>query len=398
MTTSAASNPLAPTTQAAARRGFPLFAAGGLGLLGSELLIFAGTIWDIQWHQDVGPDTFFTVPHLLIYSGATFAGLSCLAVVLACTRRARQPDASNDPAVIPILRRTFWAPPGFILAGLGASLWLVFGLYDQWWHRVYGFDVTLTSPPHTGLSLADITTLVGCISVFTLLVARSTAPSARPTWPAICLATATSILLTYSFSFYVYTYDYPWIPTTIAGVLDGPLTLTAAFYAFGLLLVVSVVRRPSTATLTALVFTVLCIGTGVFSAWATPAYATASGLFLRDDAVGFPTILVVLPKFVLPAGVLIDLVLAVGRRRGWPIHRGVLVAAGAGTLALVGLEALLLTGVDLGFRVASPLATTVASGAVGAAAGWGGWKTGVVLRQLATSPSSPTRTQEEGGL
>jgi hypothetical protein len=100
---------------------FPLFAAGGLGLLGSELLIFVGAIWDIQWHQDVGPDTFFTAPHLLIYSGALFAGLSCLAVVLACTWRTRQPDASNDPAIIPILRRTFWAPPGLILAGLGAS-------------------------------------------------------------------------------------------------------------------------------------------------------------------------------------------------------------------------------------------------------------------------------------
>jgi hypothetical protein len=168
-----------PAAQAAVRRELPLFAAGGLGLLASELLIFAGTIWDIQWHQDVGPDTFFTAPHLLVYSGAMFAGLSCLAVVLACTWRARQPGAPSDPAVVPILRRTFWAPPGFILGGIGASLWLVFGLYDQWWHRIYGFDVTLESAPHTGLSLADMTTLVGCISVFTLLVVRSTAHSAR---------------------------------------------------------------------------------------------------------------------------------------------------------------------------------------------------------------------------
>lgn len=391
MTTSSASTGPLPTIQATAWGAFSLFAAGGLGLLGGELLIFAGTIWDIQWHQDVGPDTVFTAPHLLIYSGALFAGLSCLAVVLACTRRARQPDASSDPAVIPILRRTFWAPPGFVLGGLGASLWLVFGLYDQWWHRVYGFDVTLTSAPHTGLSLADVTTLLGCISVFTLLVARSRTPSGRPGWPTIGLATATSILLTYSFSFYAYT----WMPRMIAGVFDGPLALTAAFYAFGLLLVVSVVRRPSTATLTALVFTLLCVGAGVFSAWATPAYADAKGLFLRDDAVGFPTILVVLPKFVLPAGVLIDLVLAVGRHRGWPVRRGVLVAAGLGTLAMTGLEALLLTGVDLGFPVTSPLATTVASLGVGAAAGWAGWKAGVVLRRIAASPTQPTGTQEE---
>jgi hypothetical protein len=393
----APSSALAPSpTTAAARRGFPLFAVGGLGLLGSELLVFLGTIWDTQWHQDVGPDTFFTAPHLFIYSGATFAGLSCLAVVLACTWRTRQPGATKDPAVIPILRRTFWAPPGFILGGLGATLWLVFGLFDQWWHRIYGFDVTLTSPPHTGLSLADITTVLGCISVFALLVTRSTAVSARSAWPRVGLATATSILLTNSFSFYAYAYDYPWMPTTIAGVLDGPLTLIGAFYALGLLLVVSVVRRPGAATLTALVFTVLCVGTGILSAWATPAYADAVGLFPRDNAVGFPTILAVLPKFVLPAGVLIDLFLAAGRRRAWGVRRSVLVAAGVGTLALVGLETLLLTGTDvLPFPVASPLATTIASAGVGAVSGWLGWKAGVVLRRIATSPTHPGSTKED---
>lgn len=392
MTTSSASTRPSPAAQAAVRRELPLFAAGGLGLLASELLIFAGTIWDIQWHQDVGPDTFFTAPHLLVYSGAVFAGLSCLAVVLACTWRARQPGAPSDPAVVPILRRTFWAPPGFILGGIGASLWLVFGLYDQWWHRIYGFDVTLESAPHTGLSLADMTTLVGCISVFTLLVVRSTAHSARPAWPRIGLATTTAILLTYSFFFYAYA----WMPRTIAGVVDGPLTLTAALYAFGLLLVVSVVRRPGTATLTGLVFTLLCAGAGIFSAWATPAYADAVGLFPRDNAVGFPTILVLLPKFVLPAGVLVDLVLAVGRRRAWPVRRSVPAAAGVGAVALVGLEALLLTGIDgLPFPVTSPLGTTVAGVGVGAVSGWAGWKAGVVLRRIATSPTHATSTKEE---
>jgi hypothetical protein len=45
MTTSSASTRPAPAAQAAARRELPLFAAGGLGLLAGELLIFAGTIW-----------------------------------------------------------------------------------------------------------------------------------------------------------------------------------------------------------------------------------------------------------------------------------------------------------------------------------------------------------------
>jgi hypothetical protein len=111
--------------------------------------------------------------------------------------------------------------------------------------------------------------------------------------------------------------------------------------------------------------------------------------------VGFPTILVVLPKFVLPAGVLMDLALAIGRRLAWPVRRSVLVAAGLSTLAMTALEALLLTGVDLSFPVTSPLATTIAGGAVGAAAGWAGWKAGMVLRRVATSLTNPTRTQED---
>ena len=29
-------------------------------LMGATLLSLVGSTWDIQWHADVGPDTFFT--------------------------------------------------------------------------------------------------------------------------------------------------------------------------------------------------------------------------------------------------------------------------------------------------------------------------------------------------
>jgi hypothetical protein len=377
--------PVAPAraVPVTARRAFPLFAAGALGLLCGELLIFFGTAWDIQWHVDVGPDTFFTAPHLLIYSGVVLDGITCLAVVLASTYRARQPDIPSDPAALPILRRTFWAPVGFVLGGTGAALWLVFGSFDQWWHRVYGFDVGLDSPPHVGLSLADITAVLGCVTVFALLVTRSRQASVWRTWPAIGLATAGVILLSNSIAFETFS----WMPSTIMGVLDGPLTLTAAFYGLVMMMVVSIVRRPGTAALTGLVFTLLSAASWVVSVGATRAYAVSIGLALRDDAVGFPILTLVLPKFLLVAGVLIDLVLGLARRRNLGVRTGVALAAGAGMLALVGLEAPVLAGAGIA-RVTAPVATTIAAAAVGAVAGWAGWKFGVVIRRVATGPAA----------
>jgi len=382
--------PLAPARAmpVAARRAFPLFAAGSLGLLCGELLIFFGSAWDIQWHVDVGPDTFLTAPHLLIYSGAVLDGITCLAVVLASTFRTRQPDIPTDPAVVPILWRTFWAPVGFVLGGTGAALWLVFGSFDQWWHRVYGFDVALDSPPHVGLSLADITAVLGCVTVFALLVTRSKQASVWRTWPVIGLATAGAILLSNSIAFETFS----WMPSSILGVLDGPLTLTAAFYGLVMLMVVSIVRRPGTAALTGLVFTLLSGASWAVSMWATRAYAASIGLALRDDAVGFPILTLVLPKFLLLAGVLIDLVLWLARRRNLGVRAGVALAAGVGMLALVGLEAPVLTGGGI-VPVIAPVATTITAAVVGAVAGWAGWKLGVVIRRVATGPAAMQEEQ-----
>ena len=50
-------------------------------VLGGTLISLIGLTWDIQWHSDVGPDTFFTLPHLFLYAGSAFSGLASLVVV-----------------------------------------------------------------------------------------------------------------------------------------------------------------------------------------------------------------------------------------------------------------------------------------------------------------------------
>jgi len=152
------------TTAAAPRTVLP-----ALAVLAGALTSLVGLTWDIQWHSDVGPDTFFTLPHLFLYSGSAVAGLASLAVVLAVTG-AQRSGRPVDPALggphVRVLGGTFAAPVGYLLAGTGAASFLLYGLWDLWWHGLYGFDAVIDSPPHIGLLLSVMITMAGAVVVF----------------------------------------------------------------------------------------------------------------------------------------------------------------------------------------------------------------------------------------
>src|SRR6266568_2705835 len=57
-------------------------------LLGT-VISMVGLSWDVQWHKDVGPDTFFTLPHLFLYSGSAISGFAALAMVVLVTSAQR---------------------------------------------------------------------------------------------------------------------------------------------------------------------------------------------------------------------------------------------------------------------------------------------------------------------
>ena len=119
-------------------------------LLAGYATVFLGIAWDAQWHNDVGPDTFFTAPHLMLYGGPAVIGLTCLTVVLLTTWRSAPGSVDADGSVT--VFRTFRAPPVFLIGGLGASANILYGAADLWWHEVYGFDLALgQTPSHLGL-------------------------------------------------------------------------------------------------------------------------------------------------------------------------------------------------------------------------------------------------------
>jgi hypothetical protein len=125
-------------------------------LLGGKLLGAWGLAWDIQWHLLVGRDTFWIAPHLMMYGGIT-AGLLVAFGVLALDTAAAGRGA-RPPGAITIVGVT--STRGMHLAAWGLALVVLAAPIDDLWHRLFGLDVTLWSPPHLlGLLGSAINTL-----------------------------------------------------------------------------------------------------------------------------------------------------------------------------------------------------------------------------------------------
>ena len=281
------------------------------------LLSFLGLAWDVQWHADIGPDSFFTAPHAVLYTGVGIAGLTCLAVVLVTTWQVRRAVAGVAAGTIPVLGGVFRGPAGFVIGGVGAAMFLFYGLTDQWWHEVYGFDVTLVSPPHVGLILSLLVSMIGCVTAFAAEARRAQARGAVSLGATIGVAAAAVILVAFV------------TPTTlavitdngsIAGMFDGSGVAIAVLYPMTLLLVASIVRLPGAATLTALLFTLLRLALWPAVPWITQVYAASIGLFLRDDTSGLPIVPGMMPANLIAAGLAVDFLLYAARRGNWDLR------------------------------------------------------------------------------
>lgn len=351
---------------------------------------FVGFAWDVQWHVDVGPDTFFTLPHLVLYSGIAISGLVSLAVVLATTAAARRGDPEAFAGTTPVLRGAYRAPLGYLVGGFGALSFLLYGLLDQWWHGLYGFDVTLVSPPHVGLILSIFVTMAGALVAFAADDRRAPSRSS-----AILVAAGGAILA--AFLTPMLLDAMPWR----VGPFSWPGLVVAVLYPAVLLAVVSVLRRPWAGTLVAASFTVVLAVSWFLVPWITMRYAGAIGLFLRDTTSNEPVAPGMLPTFLLVAGVAVDGLVALARRQGWPVRGGVLLAGALAALVLVGLQpqppiygptagdAPEVVAVLAQIAAATRLPTLLLAPVLGALAGWFGWNLGIVLRRVGAAEGQP---------
>ncbi|SEQ90018.1 hypothetical protein SAMN05216188_106137 [Lentzea xinjiangensis] len=333
-------------------------------VLGGTLLSLIGLTWDIQWHTDVGPDTFFTMPHLFLYAGSAISGLASLLVVLlttADTKRAKAVDPVVGGRAVNVFGRAFAAPVGYLVSGTGAALFLVYGLWDQWWHGLYGFDAVIDSPPHIGLLLSISITMVGAVMIFA--VARD------QRWGVRGVAASAGTLLAFSM-------------VTVLGLRalpGGPVNTVSAGSGFFSVMILFmgayVLNRRGGALAVGVVVAVLQAVFWWFSPWATEVYANATGLPLRDYADGIPALPNMIPMSLLLVAVAVELL------RNLPAW---IPGAVGGVIitALAPVQRVLVQGSNFP-NAERYLATVVAGAVLGALAGMLGRRFGQMLRHLA---------------
>ena len=147
-------------------------------LIAAKLLAGWGVGWDIRWHVLIGRDSFWIAPHVMTYAGVGVLALVSFAVLLADTWRARRRSADADTVRLAGLVGT----RGWHLAWWGMALVILAAPIDDLWHRLFGIDVTLWSPPHLlGLIGSQIN------SLGMLLIALEEWPEGRITRTATLL-------------------------------------------------------------------------------------------------------------------------------------------------------------------------------------------------------------------
>jgi hypothetical protein len=146
-----------------------LGALTGLAVLGAF-----GNAWDLYWHIMVGRDTFWIPPHTMMYTAVALSGLTATYVVLAETLA---PSIKSVSTMV-----GFRAPLGYFILGLGALQMALSAPFDDWWHRIYGVDVTVWSPPHLAGFSGAIVMLSGITIALLAQRNRSAALSDRQEW------------------------------------------------------------------------------------------------------------------------------------------------------------------------------------------------------------------------
>src|SRR5712692_5410955 len=140
------------------------------GLLLSKLIGGWGVQWDIQWHVLIGRDSFWIAPHLMTYAGVSLTVLLSFGVLAWETLIAAAPVGSDPRLRVLGVRGT----RGWLLAAAGIGLTVLAAPIDDLWHRIFGLDVTLWSPPHLLGIVGSAVNTLAC-----LLVAREVYPDHR---------------------------------------------------------------------------------------------------------------------------------------------------------------------------------------------------------------------------
>jgi hypothetical protein len=268
-----------------------------------------GAIWDREWHYFVGRDWFWTPPHTLIYTCVGGAGLLALAVVLADTWRYYKGVAGVDDTSTVRVFRVFHAPLGFVIGGFGALVTLAAAPLDNYWHNLYGIDITLWAPFHMMGVTGGVIGILGMIYIFAS-EATFERVAGRPRrlllgmslleWGSLFIIAG---MINFTFigflQFPIATFGLLRIPT-----YPLPLAICGGFALIGAL---RLTQRPGTATLVILLTLIHTFLEELFVPWAIRTAVALQGLEYRVPSVPYFNMTdAVLPVIFLVSALIID--------------------------------------------------------------------------------------------
>lgn len=169
-------------------------ACGLTTLLGAIITYFALS-WDIQWHAFVGRDRTLTPPHVFLLSGIVVCSIGALVAVLVETQWVKSNQAIKQRSTI--FANRFAAPLGIYMSGYAALNMAVAFPVDQYWHTLYGIEVTLWAPFHimviSGLGFMALGAVYTFVSVAKLATSLHANPQKRAAYSGAVVAMATAL-------------------------------------------------------------------------------------------------------------------------------------------------------------------------------------------------------------
>ena len=233
-----------------------------------------GGSWDITSHQLGEPETFFTPPHTVLYSGV---GIGLISSIMAGLILLKNRNEKNESFLF-----------GLKLIIIGTAFQIVAGPADYYWHELFGTD-GLLSPTHLTLITGILIQTVGVV----IGLARLVPQKSRLVKPALVFAFGVLWFLVIGFIFQFV------LPISTGDTLDlDPDPYVAAIIAAGAIPFFSAIifwtsakslKRFGGATLVTMVFVTLNVTSNVIPAeflWSyIPWFAIPIGLGVLSDAL-----------------------------------------------------------------------------------------------------------------
>jgi hypothetical protein len=219
-------------------------------------------------------------------------------------------DASSTISVL----RVFAAPQGFVMLGFGTLTDLIAAPLDNYWHRLYGIDVTLWSPFHLLGLTGSIFAGVGLIYVFAseAVIARTSEHVPRrwlglngPEWTALFFF---AVLI--ALSFIGLTAFKPVVLNAVPVITyPAALAFPAAFCLSG---AVQLTRKVGSACLVALFVWGIALLMQIFVSWALHASSTSWHIpFRGGQEPVLNVVFMVLPLYFVLCALLIGALMAI---------------------------------------------------------------------------------------